>query len=142
MLIPSSYIEAISGGRLKREIGSLKLIKNEDAYGNILETEIGVIFETAEMILKETDKILEDFKADGHYGECSKDLEGPGAIPDILDFSKVICFAASTDDSPFCFDYRDSELKPSIIWWDDVYWRKVAPDFESFIVLFNLEQDS
>jgi hypothetical protein len=139
---PSLFIETISTGRLKREIGSWELIRKVDAFGNLLETSIGEMFDTVERIRKETENLAIDFEVDGYYGEPAPDLEGPGAIPDILDFSEIICFAISGDGSPFCFDYRNSPDKPSVIWWDDVYWRKIAPDFDSFIALFNLNRGS
>ncbi len=140
--LPPLFVDAISVGRLKREIGCLDLIQNIDAYGNPLETDLGEVFYTFERLKKETDKLPTGFEPDGHYGEPTPDLEGPGVIPDILGFSKVVCFAISGDGSPFCFDYRESNDIPSVIWWDDVYWRQIAPNFKSFLSLFNLEESS
>ena len=137
--LPSLFVDTISEGRLKREIGSWKLIRDIDAFGNPLETSLGEVFDTYERIRKETDELPTGFKADGYYGEPALDLEGPGAIPDILDFSKILCFAISGDGSPFCFDYRENIDEPSVIWWDDVYWRRVAQNFGSFLALFSLE---
>jgi hypothetical protein len=136
--LPLLFLDAISSGRLKREVGSWDLAKNIDAYGNPLETELGEVFDTYEMLQKETDALSEGFEADGTYGEPATDLEGPGAIHDIIDFSQIVCFAISGDGSPFCFDYRESVDSPTVIWWDDVYWRRLAPSFEKFIELFNV----
>ena len=142
LYLPPLFVDAISAGRLKREVGIWDLIRNIDAYGNPLETDLGEVFDTFERIKKETDELPKGFEADGYYGEPSPDLEGPGAISDILDFSKIVCFAISGDGSPFCFDYREDIDEPSVIWWDDVYWRQVAPNFESFLSLFNMEENS
>ena len=72
----------------------------------------------------ETDKLAGDFSANEVYGTSSPDIAGPGAIPDIIDFSHIVCFAISGDGAPFCFDYRESMYRPSVIWWDDAYWRQ------------------
>jgi hypothetical protein len=135
--LPLLFLDAISVGRLKREIGSWDLIRDIDAFGNPLETSLGQVFDTFERLKKETDELPTGFESDGYYGESASDLAGPGAIPDITDFSRIVCFAISGDGSPFCFDYREDINEPSVIWWDDVYWRQVAPNFESFLALFN-----
>jgi len=140
--LPEAFVEAISKGELKRKIGSWNLIENHDAFGNKLETELGEVFNTFERISKETEKLPIGFEESGDSKDTFEDLMGPGAIPNIHDFSNIICFAISGDGSPFCFDYRNSKKEPSVIWWDDVYWRLVAPDFNSFISLFNIKTNS
>ena len=140
--LPLLFVQMISSGQLKREIGSWNLIKDIDAYGNHLETELGEVYDTSELLTKETNELPNVFEANGDYGEPKPDLEGPGAIPDILDFKSIICFAISGDGSPFCFDYRESIDNPSVIWWDDVYWRRIAPSFNKFIELFNIQKSS
>ena len=137
--LPKPYLSGIETGIFKRDIGSWILQKHEDAYGNMLETEIGEVFDTIEKIKSETAILPIGFKRDEFYGKPTPDLQGPGAIPDILDFSKIICFAISSDGSPFCFDYRESDI-PNIIWWDDTYWRRIAPDFNSFLNLFKMKK--
>jgi hypothetical protein len=136
--LPSLFVDMISTGMLKRKVGSWNLIKNSDAYGHHLETELGDVFNTIESIAKATNELPIGFQSDGGYGVITSELHGFGAIPDIVDFTHIICFAISGDGSPFCFDYRESINSPSIIWWDDIYWRKIAPDFDEFQKLFNL----
>ena len=58
---------------------------------------------------------------------------------DIVDFSQIVCFAIAGGGEPFCFDFRESPNPPSVIWWDDVFWRKVSPEFEAFLQLFDLD---
>jgi hypothetical protein len=43
--------------------------------------------------------------------------------PKERNFSEIICFGMSGDGTPFCFDFRSNTHQPSIIWWDDIYWR-------------------
>ena len=136
--MPHLFVEAIREGILRRDIGSWELRDNVDAYGNPLESELGEVYEDIETIVRETQELPKYYAPDGFYGEPSEEANEPGYIPDIVDFSKIVCFGTSADGAPFCFDFRDDESNPSIIWWDDVYWRRVAPDFASFLKLFDL----
>ncbi|MEH6446597.1 MAG: SMI1/KNR4 family protein [Oceanospirillaceae bacterium] len=126
--------EIINSGELFRKIGSWNLKSNIDSYGNILETEFSSLLSTEQEILDATIQLSKDFVADGDYG-AETDDNYPGSIPDIIDFSKVVCFGFSGDGSPFCFDFRDSSNEPSIIWRDDIYWRKLSPNLNSFLLL-------
>lgn len=137
--LPGALIEALKSGRLERSVGSWELREGRDAEGNPLETELGVVHRTAAAMARATADLSDDFASDGVYGTSTPDLAGPGAIPDILDFRGVVCFAEAGDGSPFCLDYRASADRPRVIWWDDVYWRVVAPDVEQFLALFKLD---
>lgn len=136
--LPVSFVETIRKGTLQREIGCWTLRKETDAYGNHLETELGQIYDSEESIFRETNLLPKGFESDEYYGETSESENNLGFIRDITDFSKIICFGVSGDGAPFCFDYRDDLNNPSIIWWDDIYWRRIAPHFDSFLILFDL----
>jgi hypothetical protein len=56
----------------------------------------------------------------------------PGVIPWITDFSRIIEFARNGTGESYCFDFRDDPQKPSVIFLDGWYWRRVAPDFDTF----------
>ena len=99
---------------------------------------MGEVYETVQKIERESDLLPKYFPQDiGNLPEMSSDA--PGFIPYILDFSHILTFAISADGAPFCFDYREHDYLPSIIWWDDVYWRRVAPTFGELISLFVLD---
>ncbi len=140
--LPSLFVEILRKGTLQREIGSCNLRKEIDAYSNKLESDLGEIYKTEDALIRETNLLPKDFALDGCYGEPSEWRNEPGFIPDIIDFSKIICFGMSGDGAPFCFDYRDNIEKPTVIWWDDAYWRLVAPSFDSFLELFDLDKDA
>jgi hypothetical protein len=140
--IPDALVNGMRTGKFRRRVGSWQLRKNQDAFGNPLETELGEISSTASKMAKETAQLASDFSegvGDG-YGTSDPEFAGPGAIDDILDFSNIVCFGCAGDDSPFCLDFRLSPDRPQVIWWDDVYWRLVAPDVESFLALFNWDK--
>ena len=115
-----------------------------DAYGNPLETELGEVYDDEKVIIKSTKELSEHFKPNEFYGEPGggEEENEPGFIPDLADFSNVVCFGISGDGAPFCFDFRDNVENPSVIWWADTYWRRVAPSYEAFIRLFDLSGDT
>jgi hypothetical protein len=140
--LPAKFIEALISGLLKRERGVWNLKENKDSYGNFLESELGDVFSSEEEFSKEFVKLPIGFEHTEYYGVdlANENKDSPGYIPDITDFSKIVCFAYSGDGSPFCFDYRENINEPSVIWWDDVYWRRISPNWESFISLFDLQK--
>jgi len=127
----------MSSRRLRREKGSWPLREELDAFGQRLEIKLGEFFETEADIDKATDALSRDFKADGFYGKPNEEPE-IGGIPDIVDFSGILCFGSAGDGAPFCLDYRASPEHPQIVWWDDIHWRVVAPDFDTFLRLFEV----
>jgi hypothetical protein len=137
--LPDAFLEAIRSGVLKREVGAWELRSECDAFGQPLETELAEVFDTADAIASATEELPEGFEANDAYGESLTETYGPSAIPDILDFSDIVCFGMAADGAPFCFDFRDAQLDPRVIWWDDVYWRVVAPNFAGFLALFDFE---
>ena len=139
--LPVSFVEAIHNGNLRRKIGSWLLREEVDAYGNKLESELGEIYESEDALIQETNLLPKHF-APEYFVEPSEWQNEPGFIPDIIDFSKIVCFGMSGDGAPFCFDYRENLEEPSVIWWADAYWRRVAPDFDSFVALFDLDKDA
>lgn len=116
-----------------------ELKKLVDAYGNPFESEVSELYGDRASILRATDELPEHFRPDGYYGEPrSPGGDEYGFIPDIVDFSGVICFGADGGGSPFCFDFRGDARDPSVIYWADAWWRRVAPDFGSFLALYNV----
>jgi hypothetical protein len=134
--LPRELADALVTGRLRRARGVWNLKRDVDAYGNHLEADLGDVFDLSTIAAKSATQ-AKDFQADGVYGSSDPELAGPGAIPDVTDFSEVLWFADSGDGAPWCLDYR-AGLPPSVIWWDDVYWRRVAPDFGAFLALFDV----
>lgn len=137
--LPNLFIEDVEKGNLQRAIGSWQLRSNIDAYGNHLETDLGFVYDF-ETIIQETNNLPKDFALDGFYAEQSEWESEPGFIPDIIDFSQIVCFGISGDGAPFCFDFRDDLSNPNVIWWDDVYWRRIAPSYKAFKGLLDFKR--
>jgi hypothetical protein len=136
--LPASLVRVLDSGWLRREVGSWPLKQNRDSFGNRLETELGEVFELVARISQETAALPAEFPPDQIPDTWPREVTGPGAIPDIRDFSLVVCFAVAGGGEPFCLDYREAPDRPAVIWWDDCYWRKVSPDFDAFLDLFDL----
>jgi hypothetical protein len=137
LYLPDSFERAIQEGKTSR-IWRLK--NGEDAYGNRLWTSVGTIYTDEDALLNETADVAgvrsHDLEApEGLTVEEEPYANDPGFVPYITDFSKIVCFGHAGDGSPFCFDFRENPERPSVLYWDDVYWRRIAPDFESFLNL-------
>ena len=137
--LPDAYVQVVTTGRLDRPTGAWPLRSGRDAFGHALATELHEVYGTADEIERRTAELPTGFEPNGVYGESLAEMAGPGAIPDIVDFRGVLCVGMSYDDAPFCLDYRAVAGEPRVIWWADVYWRVVAPDFAAFLTLFDLD---
>ena len=101
-------------------IGSLELIKEETAG---LARNFGVADKwSPEMVQRQTEK----------------ERNSPGLLPYVDGFSEIVQFGRQASGAPFCFDFRESAGEPSVIHWMDggCFWRRLAPNFEAFISLF------
>lgn len=139
--LPDTFAQDVRSGRLRREQGSWELRKDESAYGEPLQTELGRVFDHLDLIQKETDELPKGFTflstedAEGYtklYGIAT------GEVPYFWNFTKIVCFAVAGDGAAFCFDFRENEQQPTVIWWNDSYWQRIAPNYEAFIQLFDI----
>ena len=136
--LPASFLLALRTRALQT---AWQLKEDRDVYGNHLETELGDVYGDVESIARMTVEVVAGFPGDPMLLEATPEEEAqPGYIPYVTDFSKILCFASSGGGEVFCFDYRDDAEKPSVIYWDDAYWRRLSPDFDSFFALFDLTQ--
>jgi hypothetical protein len=140
--LPASFVEFVQTIRDNPLRQHWQLIEPVDAHGNHWEADLDIYTETG-MIIQETAELAE------HFGPEARPLatpeiqkirdyhaQQPGHIPDIDDFTNVICFGRTASGEKFCFDFRGNREEPIIIFWNDGHWRRVAPDFSSFIRLF------
>jgi hypothetical protein len=107
-----------------------------DAYGHPLTLSLAQIYHESADVIRATIRLAIGFEADDWYG--ARTPESPGAIADVVDFSRVLCIGSSTEGEPFCFDFRDDPEHPSVICWDGdaLSWRRIAPDAETFLRIF------
>ena len=141
LTLPAAYLADFASGKLTPKTLAFPLLENKNAFGDSIETELDVCFGDAQTIAEETATLQRDF--DISPEEDAKYIEvcglSPGEISTIFDFSRILCFARAADDAPFCFDYRENSSEPSVLWWADAYWQRVAPDYASFVALFDFD---
>lgn len=137
LILPEAYSAFASKYQALDGFCNLRLINEQDAFNETLETELAQVYVSESQLREKSEALKQDFVCDGYYGEPGDVSDEPGAIADITDFSNIICFGMAGDGSPFCFDYRDDRKHPSVIWWEDDHWRKIADSFEDFIALFS-----
>lgn len=133
--LPAAFVQLVNEGGINAS--NYDQPNPVDAYGNrweaVLET-----YPSVSWIESENDH-LESFAADPHDPPPGRPEDFPGFIPYIDDFSQIVCFGSGGEGEPYCFDYRENPDQPSIIYWDDVYWRRVAPEFETLLALYEPE---
>jgi len=141
LTLPSEFLSCVERGLLRRERGSWPLRFGRDAFGNSWESELGEVYETIDKIERQSDLLPKHFAPD--FADIPETFsDQPGFIPYITDFSRILVFAVAGDGAPFCFDYRERSDQPSVIWWEDAYWHRVAPDFRTFLDLFDVNQNA
>jgi SMI1/KNR4 family protein SUKH-1 len=137
LTLPAAFVQLVSQAATPI---SWDLRENRDAYGNRWHADL-YLHQHLEWIAHETRELPRRFKvAIRTPEEIEKGNEysahSPGFIPFITDFSRVVCFGRNAEGHAVCFDYRNTSLEPSIIFWDDCYWRRVAPSFDTLMSLF------
>lgn len=137
MDLPIEYVAFTARYRNAAGFCNLRLKEELDSFGNVLQTELAHIYMDEVELTAQTAQLEAFFTGDGCYGEPGSGSAGPGAIADIVDFTEVICFGMAGDGSQFCLDYRGARSAPSVILWDDDYWRKISNSFEDFLLLFS-----
>jgi SMI1 / KNR4 family (SUKH-1) len=116
---------------LKGETGGERV----DAYGNRLANSDIEFLTDAEEIRERTDSLWQEFGQDKRFLAGPEDSSSPGFV-EVTDVEQFIWFGTVASGEPFCFDFSENSQQPSIITWNDAYWQRVAPDFETFISLF------
>lgn len=134
--LPASFVQLASAIR-RGELPDNWMLKHDvDAYSNDWQADLEIYYDI-ERIAANTAELSgwfqPGYEAEVAGGHC---VNEPGFIPYIWDFSKIVNFGRQGSDEPFCFDYRDDLQQPSVIYWTDACWRRVAPNFEAFMDLF------
>jgi hypothetical protein len=136
--IPEAFLqlsEAIERGEAPNE---WDLKEHVDAYGHPWDVfDLRLNFRDQESLQSNTDWISEAFLEEDrlqHYPDCANQ---PGFIAEFTGVANFVWFGSSTTGEVFAFDFGSDPKEPSVVYWDDNgYWRRVAPNFESFIALF------
>jgi hypothetical protein len=132
--LPEAFVRLVNdGGLMANDSDDLDSV---DAYGNPWFAYLEIYYNQSD--IEENNRLIEkNMRMDPDEPPPSSPEHCPGFIPYIDDYSQIVCFGMSAAGEPYCFDYRENPDKPSIIQWHDVYWRRVAPDFETLLTLLD-----
>jgi hypothetical protein len=111
------------------------LRENVDAYGRPWQNCGLMIYLDLDIIAEETRNMVELFQEEGFVAQHEEDRDKPGFVQDFTDIANYVRFGTSNAGDMYCFDFGGDPKEPSVVHWDG-YWRRVAPNFESFIALF------
>lgn len=135
--LPAGLIKVLhdTGG----EWGQWEFKQSTNAYGDPFDADFEM--SSLDRIIEETTELpgwLEPYAYD--ETEPLDTIPIPGFIPDVKDYSKIVWFGKTGSGEPFCLDYRESLQQPKVIFRQDGYWRRAAPDFDTFWALLETEQ--
>jgi hypothetical protein len=131
--LPATFL-AISADILSSRLSDIWELKGEvDAYGYPWEADLWLDGKWTSW-QQDTASLPSSFLPENNADESF--MAQPGFIPWIGDFSQIVCFGRDGKGDEYCFDFRDNSDNPSVIHWSSGYWRRVAPDFETFLTLF------
>lgn len=135
--LPDAFVGFVS--QPGADIQMWELRGARDAYGNPLETDFRAFTKEEQIaaftaglpyaIHLHTDTEEEIARRDAMAADW------PGSIPYIRDFARIIQFGENAAGDAFCFDLRENPTNPSVIYYNDFFWQRVAPNFESFAAL-------
>jgi hypothetical protein len=149
--LPAAFVqlcEAIERGEAPWE---WDLQENVDAYGKPWEVADLRIHCDPKGIQADTDRLLYWFYHEGRFQDGVEvppeeiAEPPPGGWPvahgctedeDFTGVANFVWFASATDGMVYCFDFGTDPKEPSVVYWDG-YWRRVAPNFETFMALFD-----
>jgi hypothetical protein len=133
--LPETFVklcEDIREGKTERHW----LLKGRvDTYGNYLSNSDIEFLADPESIKEQTDHIRGLIGHDEYFEADPSDCTQPGFVEDPSG-DQLIWFGTVGSGEPFCFDFGQAPEEPSIITWNDAYWQRVAPNFETFLSLF------
>jgi SMI1/KNR4 family protein SUKH-1 len=137
--LPAAFVQLQRDIR-ERNLDSIWVQKNRvDAFGRPWEVSDITFADAIEEIKEDIDFLRQCFRQGGFH-QIEQARNAPGFVADFTDVSKLVWFGRMATGDPYCFDFGNDPEKPSIIFWETApgfcYWRRVAPDFESFIALF------
>jgi SMI1/KNR4 family protein SUKH-1 len=135
--LPDAFARFVSQPDADMEMWELR--GDHDAYGKPLETDFKA-FTKEEQIAARTAWLPYGihFHTDTEADIARRDTmaaDWPGAIPYIRDFARIIQFGENGAGNAFCFGFRENPTEPSVIYYNDFFWQRVAPNFESFAAL-------
>jgi hypothetical protein len=127
--LPEAFVqlcEAIQRGEAPKE---WELKENVDAYGRPWKV-ADLLFECDPNEMQYwTERIRHDYLHENRFHDR-------GLIEDFTGVANFVRFAHATDGDFYMFDFGKDPKEPSVVYFEGGYWRRAAPDFQTFMTLF------
>jgi hypothetical protein len=110
-----------------------------NAYGNYWEPRVLHFELTSEVLTYRRAWFEENFASEQQWFTRFAAAADAWAVdPDFLlyptDFSRLLRVGVG-GGNPIYLDFREDDQTPRVIWWNGLYWRKLAPDIDAFLAL-------
>jgi hypothetical protein len=117
---------------------------NVDAYGHPWENFGLILYTDPEFIAEETCQLKRMFREEHRFQQDEAFRSQPGFIQDFTGVDNYVRIGGGNTGEPYCIDFGADSEEPSVVSWPtiDGYWRRVAPNFETFIALFSDESEA
>jgi hypothetical protein len=142
--LPAAFVQHCEAARRGEAPEEWVLRENVDAYGNPWENFGLMIYLDPDVMAEETHHMVELFREEGIVPQDEADRNKPGFVQDFTDIANYVRFGTNNVGEMFCFDFGADPEAPSVVSFPslDRYWRRVAPNFETFIALFIDEREA
>jgi hypothetical protein len=142
--LPADYAQLCEASQRGEAPDEWVLRDNLDAYGHPWENAGLVLYEDPELMAVETRALERMFREEDRFQHDEEMCRNePGFIEDFTGIDHYLRIGVSNVGEVYCLDFGADPKEPSVVYWDgEGYWRRVAPDFRSFIALFIDENEA
>jgi hypothetical protein len=135
--LPAAFVQLSKATERGEAPDRWGLKENVDAYGQPWENYGVEILTDPKEIADDTCWLERKYREDHGFRNSIEARGAPGFINDFTGVSHFVRFATSPTGEFYCFDFGGDPREPSVVYWDTGgYWRRLAPNFSSFLALF------
>lgn len=136
--LPAAFVQLCEAIRREEMPAEWALKDSVDASGHPWEVDDLRIISDQETIQSMTERLSKSFLHDDRSVQfpAGDYADGPGFMADFTGVSKFVMFGSSTTGETYAFDFGTDANDPSVAYYGEEYWRRVAPNFSAFMALF------
>jgi SMI1-KNR4 cell-wall len=133
--LPQAFVQLVEATQQDEGPSAWELKEDVDAYGEPWENGGLELYTNSEYMAEET-RALDRMYRQGKFQHLEGLSDEPGFIDDFTGVSHFVWFGSNAAGEVYCFDFGGDPKEPSVFYWEDGYWRRVAPNFKTFMELF------
>jgi hypothetical protein len=133
--LPEAFVKLVEATQRDEAPSAWELKEDVDTSGEPWENAGLELYTDPERIAEDTRRLHRLFRRGQWLEQDEEACYEPGFIEDFTGVSHFVRFGSNAVGGVFCFDFGGDPKEPSVVTWD-TYWRRVAPNFETFIELF------